>query len=157
MGINKGLLLFVLTIISATGVLADTIPPAVDPRIKVGHGTGSTGVGLSFDVKVVGGGGITDFFNNTSFTWVGLDFTGISKVPQAVQCFTDSTLFNNCVVEPTIPINGKKFQVTVSYFNGEILPGEHFFVDLRSDTQHLMAVPVSVGASVCSFSPRTRY
>jgi hypothetical protein len=147
-----GLIVGVLMAFSASAVMADSLTP-IDPRIIVGHGTGSTGVGLSFQVKVVGGGGITDFFNNTPFTWTELDFTGISKNPQLVTCGTDPILFATCVPGPPIMINGQKFEVTIAFLNGEILPNEHFFVDLRGDTKHTWQSPFLSAQAVVGSVP----
>jgi hypothetical protein len=146
-----GLIVGVLVAFSASRVMADSVPP-IDPRITIGHGTGSTGVGLTFQVKVVGGGGVSDFFNDTPFTWTELDFTGISKNPQLVTC-GPATLFATCIPGPPIMINGQKFEVTIAFLNGEILPNEHFFVDLRGDTKHTWQSPFLSAQAVVGSVP----
>lgn len=123
---------------------ADTIPP-VDPRITVGHVVGSTAVDTTtFTIKLVGEGnnkfgGDFDYFNNTGLAWSELIFTGRSKDPQAVTCLTDnSSIFSQCSVQSSVIGNGsgKMSEVTIVYFGGDLVPGEHFFVDFgaKGDT-----------------------
>jgi hypothetical protein len=125
-----GLFAAVFALFGAMSVSADSVPPD-DPRILVGHGGTSLGVGFQFTVKVKGGGGVSDFFNDTTSTWTELIFTGDSKTPQSVQCLIDPVLFFGCSVSSQ-SLNPSKFEVTITYFGPPgIAPGEHFIVDLN--------------------------
>jgi hypothetical protein len=133
----------VFVLFSRTTVHADSASTG-DARIIVGSGGDPVSCGLpDFLIKVNKNfGGVTDCVNSTGEVWIGLELIGIAKPgkimfgPDNVPCggaTSDSgNLFTTCKVIVT-PINKHEEGVTLFLSNGEITPGEAFFINLNTD------------------------
>lgn len=117
-----------------------------DARIIVGSGGDPVGCGLpDFTIKANGnGGGSVDCVNTSGEDWIGLTITGVAKIgkidfgPSGLACDGMSldltNLFAGCKAVVTVdPKHKNQELVTITFSDGEITPGEAFFINLNDD------------------------
>ena len=143
MNLRQVLALAALVLFTAIGARADGAPTG-DARIIIGSGGDPVSCGLpDFLIKVEKNfGGVTDCVNSTPEVWIGLELIGIAKPgkimfgPDDVPCggatSDPGNLFTTCKVIVTA-INNHEEGVTIFLSNGEITPGEAFFINLNTD------------------------
>ena len=137
--------LSVFVLLSATRVQADRASIR-DARIIVGSGGDPVNCGLpDFTIKANGnGGGILDCVNSSGEDWIGLTITGIAKTgkinfgPGDFACdgatLDLTNLFAVCNAVVTVDPKHKNQEfVTITFSDGEITPGEAFFINLNDD------------------------